>query len=306
MRVLVTGVHGFVGGSVARFAVRQGHEVLGLARSSQPPDDWRAGYSNIDVAWADAAPVLEEFRPDLIVHCAGSASVHDSFQDPAADFNASTGILSRMLDSVRRSSSRPLVIFPSSAAVYGNSVEFPIAESAAVAPISPYGFNKLAAEVIAQGYARCFGLKVCICRLFSVFGPAQRRLLVWELFEEFSGSNPVVGLKGTGEESRDYLHIDDVASAFLGLAAALVQYDAPSEPWVFNVASGMETPVMNLASLIGSIGGWAKPVKSSGKIRSGDPQKWRADIARLREVLPNWKPSGMESRLAETLNEWRR
>lgn len=306
MRVLVTGVHGFVGGSVGRFATSEGHEVLGLARSSQPPEAWRSGYLNIDVAWADVGPVLEQFRPDVIIHCAGSASVHASFEHPSDDFNASAGMLSRMLDAVTKSTLRPLVIFPSSAAVYGNSATLPIAESAPVVPISPYGFHKLAAEVVAQGYARCFGLKICVCRLFSVFGPSQRRLLVWELFQKFSGSSPTVSLQGTGEESRDYLHIDDVASAFLDLAVTLAARAPSGEPWLLNIASGTETPIGELAASIGRIGGWNKQVEALGSARAGDPQKWRADITRLLQFLPSWKPGNLESGLVETVHQWRR
>ena len=152
MKILVTGVHGFVGGSVGRFATQQGYEVLGLARNSQPPANWRTGYTNIDVAYADAVLALRHFRRDAVVHCAGSASVQASFENLSDDFNSSAGSLNRMLEAVKRSSLRPVVIFPSSAAVYGNSAKLPIAESAPVSPISPYCFHKHAAEIVAQSY----------------------------------------------------------------------------------------------------------------------------------------------------------
>ena len=201
MRILITGSSGFIGGSLGRFAANAKHEVLGLARRSQADHDWPGKHQAVDVAHADISGIVSEFVPDMIFHGAGTASVSGSIESPLDDFRAAAVTWANVLDGIRRSGLRPVVMFPSSAAVYGNPKELPVREDAPVAPISPYGFHKAACELLAREYSECFGLTLVVCRIFSVFGPSQRRLLVWELFDQLSGPEPVVWLGGTGRES---------------------------------------------------------------------------------------------------------
>jgi len=203
MRVLVTGSGGFIGGSIGRAAARAGHQVLGLARRSQPERDWPAAHQQVDVAHADLAGLIRDFKPDMVFHGAGTASVGASLSAPLEDLRAAVLTWANLLEGIRRSGAPTTVVFPSSAAVYGNPRELPVSEDDAVSPISPYGFHKAACELLAAEYASCFGLHVIVGRVFSVFGARQRRLLVWELFAQLTGSDPTVTLQGTGTESRD-------------------------------------------------------------------------------------------------------
>jgi nucleoside-diphosphate-sugar epimerase len=120
MRLLITGCRGFIGGSFGRFAQAQGHEILGLGRTAQPPGDWPGRYAPADVAHADLSAVIRDYRPDALFHGAGSASVGASFTAPPEDLRATVQTFSNVLDSVRRAAVTPLVNFTSSAAVYGN------------------------------------------------------------------------------------------------------------------------------------------------------------------------------------------
>jgi UDP-glucose 4-epimerase len=181
-----------------------------------------------------------------------------------------------VLESVRRSRRRPLLLFPSSAAVYGNPLTLPIAEQAAIAPISPYGFHKAACELLAREYAECFGLHIVVGRLFSLFGPRQRRLLLWELYRQAAAGGPEIVLRGTGEESRDYLHIDDVAAIFLHLASL----DLPGLT-IVNVASGEETNIRDLARMIARAAPVDCRITALGVTQPGDPVRWRADTSSL-------------------------
>src|SRR5258708_36552414 len=138
MRVLITGARGFVGSSLAEYAAGRGHEILGIGGTAQARPDWFGSYAWADVALSDLAPIINGFRPDLVVHCAGSASVGASFGSPLDDLRANVLTLANTLDAVRRSEVRPLVIFPSSAPVYGIPVTLPIREDEHCRPISPY------------------------------------------------------------------------------------------------------------------------------------------------------------------------
>lgn len=273
---MVTGSHGFVGGSVGRFAARLGHQVLGVGLASQPASDWPGAYQQADVSYSDLSTVIEAFKPAALLHAAGTASVSASLSAPLDDLRAAVLTFANVLDCVRRSTWRPLVLFPSSAAVYGNPADLPVGENAQVAPISPYGFHKAACELLAREYASCFDLSVVVARLFSVYGPRQRRLLLWELYTQAVSSASEIVLQGTGTETRDYSHVDDIAAIFLALAEA-----APTGCPVINVASGIELPIGDLAKLVLASVGVEKRVRSLGQAQPGNPMRWVADVRRL-------------------------
>ncbi|HEX3560929.1 MAG TPA: NAD-dependent epimerase/dehydratase family protein [Pyrinomonadaceae bacterium] len=307
MRILVTGSSGFLGGSFGCFAARAGHELLGVGRASQPGVGWPGAYAQADVSNSDLSETVASFAPDALLHAAGTASVGASLTHPLDDLRASVLAWANVLDSVRRSGARPLIVFPSSAAVYGDTPQLPAREDATLRPISPYGFHKAACELVAREYAECFGLSLVVCRLFSVFGEAQRRLLVWELYRQFASADlPLVRLEGTGEETRDYLHVEDAASAMLELANVLARERDGGRVAVVNVASGDETRVLELAAQIRALVAPAKEVRCRGQARAGDPQHWRADTTLLRSLAPRWQPQSFTRQLARCVAAWRK
>ena len=305
MKLLVTGSRGFVGGSVGRLAAAAGHDVLGIARSSQPEADWPGRYAQADVLSAPLADIIAGFAPDAVLHGAGSASVGASFSSPLEDLRAALLTWANTLESIRLSGVRPIILFPSSAAVYGNPASLPVAEDAPVCPVSPYGFHKAACELVAREYAECFGLNIVVCRLFSVFGPRQRRLLVWELFEQVLGPGPAVTLQGTGQESRDYLPVEDLAAIMLALAAHPALQAAGGQARLLNLCRGQETPVLELAHLMVSLCEAGKQVSCLGADRPGDPARWAGDPARLHRLLPDWQPRPLAESLRRCLSQWR-
>lgn len=324
MRILVTGSGGFIGGSFGRYAARAGHTLLGLGLASQPSPGWPGAYAQADVATSDLSELAASFAPDVLLHAAGAASVGASLAHPLDDLRAAVLTWANVLDSVRRSGARPLIIFPSSAAVYGDTGDATAREDSGVRPISPYGYHKAACELLAREYAECFGLRVVVCRLFSVFGEAQRRLLVWELYRQLASDAPTVWLEGTGRETRDYLHVEDASAAMLELAEALaagrgdesdsgdgLQRGGSGERngggcRVVNVASGEETRVLELAERMRALVAPGKEVGCRGRARPGDPQRWRADASLLRALAPRWRPQPLARRLAQCVAAWQK
>lgn len=305
MRILITGSAGFIGGSVGRVAAAAGHTVVGLARRSQSESGWPGEHVAVDVATADLVPALSAVNPDVILHAAGAASVGSSVTAPLDDFRAAVVSWVNLLDAVRRSGRRPVVVFPSSAAVYGNPASLPVAEGSSIDPISPYGYHKAACELLAREYARCFGLTVVVIRVFSVFGPAQRRLLVWDLFQQAAGPSPELWLDGTGLESRDYLDVEDLSDLILQLAAA--RRGGAAGVTTVNAGSGEETSVLTVAELIRSAAGAdAKPIRCRGHARPGDPCRWRADVQHLVELAGGWTRRPLAEGIARCVAEWRR
>jgi UDP-glucose 4-epimerase len=303
MRVLVTGSNGFVGGSLGQLAMRDGCEVLGIGRSSQPIPGWAGKYLQQDVAHSDLRATIEGFAPDLVFHAAGPASVGLSFAAPLDDYRGAVLTWANTLDAIRRSGQRPIVVFPSSAAVYGNPTKLPVGEADAIAPISPYGFHKAACELLAHEYSECFGLDIIVCRLFSVFGVAQRRLLIWELYQQLVESD-TVWLQGSGPESRDYLAIDDVWTAVFHLVENRCHSPGKGEYLVVNVARGEEIMVADVAQELRTLIAPEKSIHCHGFTRAGDPRRWYADLARLHSLLPDWRPKPFSTALSQCVAAW--
>jgi UDP-glucose 4-epimerase len=303
VKLLITGSAGFIGGSVGRYAASAGHAIVGVARRSQPDPGWPGFHVPADAANTDLAPIVAAAKPDVVFHAAGSASVGSSVSAPWDDFRAAVVSWANLLDGVRRSGRLPLVVFPSSAAVYGNPADLPVLESAPIAPISPYGYHKAACELLAREYADCFGVRVLVVRVFSVFGPAQRRLLVWDLYQQAIADGPDMWLEGTGQESRDYLHVDDLSALILGLAATV--QDGAASVTTVNAGRGEETPVLKMAEHVRWAAG--RPVKSiccRGYSRPGDPRRWRADTTQLKNHLPNWQPRPLRGQIEGCVRRW--
>jgi UDP-glucose 4-epimerase len=302
VKIIITGSNGFLGSSFGRHAAHHQHQVLGIARASQPAPGWTGEHAQADALNSDLAEIIKRFAPDVLLHAAGTASVGASLKSPLDDLRASVMTWANVLDSVRRSGVRPLVLFPSSAAVYGNPAEQPVREEMSNHPISPYGFHKSACELLAREYADCFGLRIIVCRFFSLFGAAQRRLFVWEIYRQLVSGN--AELEGTGKEIRDYLHIGDAASALLNLAKVSIANNGAGDLLTINVASGIETRMIDLAEQIRGLVAPQKEIRCRGHERPGDPNAWCADISRLRSLIPHWQPRPLTQGLAECLADW--
>jgi UDP-glucose 4-epimerase len=247
------------------------------------------------------ADVIRRENPDCILHAAGAASVGDSWKAPAQDFVDSVVSWQALLEATRRSELKPRLFLLSSAAVFGNPARLPVPENAVRQPISPYGFHKLVCEQLAEEYAGLWEMPIVICRLFSVFGPRQRRLLVWELVEQIFSDDSTIRLQGTGLEERDYLAASDVAKALDSLA----RHRSSNLLQTYNFGSGTSLRVIDLVEVLQRLTRVQKPVVRGRSGRHGDPLHWRADNRRLREALPNWCPLAVEEGLAECLTAWK-
>jgi UDP-glucose 4-epimerase len=220
------------------------------------------------------AGLLRASNYDVVLFCAGPSDVQNSFEEPVADFVGHTAPLYTLLDQVRRLEAPPKVLLVSSAAVYGNPSAIPVSEADATAPISPYGFHKLHQELLLDQHAALYGLRTAKARIFSTYGPGLRHLAVWEITRRALRGE--YRQWGTGNESRDYLHIDDVAGALAAIAGA-----GAFAGETINVGSGAETPIRQVAKAIfGYLGIDASP-EFAGEELDGSPARWQADASRL-------------------------
>ena len=267
--VVVTGAAGFLGGYILRELTARSWRVVGTDRVGS--GDLRI----LDLPSPDLASLLDQVRPDVIVHAAGPASVPGSLADPAADFRESMLPLLNVLDAIRQIGLPCRVVYLSSAAVYGNPAGLPVSESHPAAPISPYGYHKWMGEKLIEEYHRVYGLGGCSVRIFSAYGRGLRRQVLWDAAWKIL-RGPVAELIGTGRESRDFVHASDVARG----VAAIIERGA-YEAEVYNLGSGRETSIAELARLLAEALGRQANVTFSGSARTGDPARWCADVTRL-------------------------
>jgi UDP-glucose 4-epimerase len=268
MRILVVGADGFIGAHCVAHLRRAGHEVWTASRTERIDDrhlvlsHTEAGYERL-FAGRDY---------DACVNAAGSASVPRSFEDPAADFEANVLTVQRLLVALRAHNPRCALLNFSSAAVYGNPRRLPVRESAPPAPVSPYGFHKLQSEYLLREYHQLFGLRTCSLRVFSAYGPGLRKQLFWDLYQR-SRACPHLELFGTGEETRDFIFIDDLLRAL-----DLILVHGRFEGEAVNVASGTEVTVRVAVRTFLGLLDPGLSYAFSGAAKAGDPANWCASV----------------------------
>jgi UDP-glucose 4-epimerase len=277
---LITGATGFLGRHVARVLHDDGWQVVGLA--TRPPEnapiEVLVGYHGVRLPSPAAADLVAAVAPDLCIHCAGRASVDLSFADPSGDFEASVMVTANLLEAVRTRAPTCRVILVSSAAVYGQPPTLPVTEDQSPAPMSPYGYHREACESLGREYAEIYGVGITLARIFSAYGPGLRRQILWDICRR-ALQEPEVLLRGTGDETRDFVHGHDVARALVHLG---VHGDGRGE--AVNIASGQETRIRELAELALDNLGVQTSLRFSGEAHTGNPRNWRASIDRLERL----------------------
>ena len=278
--VLITGVTGFLGRYIARQFSQAGYVVTGIG--TRPPKNTPrqdlSHYYQLVLPSPNLVAIVQQLQPQICIHCAGRASVELSVSDPAADFQASVSMTFQLLDTLRLYAPNCHLIYLSSAAVYGSPKSLPIAESQTCLPISPYGFHKLMGEQLCQEFFQVYNLPTTIARIFSAYGAGLRRQVVWDICQKVL-TQPQIKLYGTGQESRDFIHGIDVATAMLVLAE-----HSNGQANIFNLSTGIETRIEDLVRLIVANLNPEIEIEFDGNLPSGVPCNWQADITKIKQL----------------------
>jgi UDP-glucose 4-epimerase len=183
-----------------------------------------------------------------------------------------------VLNAIRLNAPECAFIFLSSAAVYGCPKKLPVGETYEPKPISPYGAHKWQSEMICAEFSNLFGLRTASARVFSAYGPGLRRQVLWDLCHKAITKGRIEA-QGTGEESRDFLHVRDLCEALAVLAEK-----APLAGEVYNFGSGEETSIRDLAEMVVGALQLDCEIAFDGSVPKGTPLNWRADISRVRNL----------------------
>jgi len=275
MNILIIGSKGFIGTAASNFYQEKKCTVFGCDILN---DYTSENYFQIDATNSDFHQIFERYTFDVCINCSGAASVPQSLQNPLRDFTLNTYNVAKLLEAIKEYQPNCRFINLSSAAVYGNPENLPIRESSVCNPISPYGIHKKFAEELCTEYQSFFGIRTCNVRIFSAFGNGLKKQLFWDLFQKFK-SQDFIELFGTGEETRDFIHIDDIIYA---LDCIVNKADFKGEN--YNIANGEEIKIKDIAELFVKLTESQKTVIFNKQQKKGDPLFWRADVSKIKAL----------------------
>lgn len=276
MRIFILGSEGFIGSNLVRYFTGRGDIVEGCDLTEYSSGGYTYHKHSILSPGFDA--VFAERKFDVCINASGNGNVGFSMQHPLSDFEANTYAVAKILDCLRRFLPECRFIHISSAAVYGNPLVLPIKETAATDPVSAYGFNKLMSEQVCSEYHRLYTIPICILRPFSVYGSGLKKQLLWDICNKLAAADEIE-LFGSGKESRDFLHVQDLVE----LTALLID-KADFNMGIYNAAGGREVTIRQVADFFEQYFGRGKKIHFNGQQKKGDPLNWRADISAISAI----------------------
>jgi UDP-glucose 4-epimerase len=293
MRALVTGGAGFIGSTLVDRLLHGGHQVVAV-------DDLRRGRrENLDAALAAGgtlreldildpalAELVAEVRPEVIFHLAAQIDVRVSVADPLLDVTQNVLGTVNLAEAARRAGVRKIVFASSGGSIYGTPEHLPVGEDVPVNPKSPYAASKVSAEVFLNSYRQLYGLDCTHLALANVYGPRQDPGGEAGVVAIFAGAllaGRPTRVYGDGDNTRDYVYVDDVAAAFVAASGEL------GGGRRYNIGTGRQTSDRELHSLMAKeIGVPDEPGEAPA--RKGDLRASALD-ARAAEIELGWRPA---------------
>jgi nucleoside-diphosphate-sugar epimerase len=306
MKALVTGGLGFIGSHLVERLVAEGHQVVVLDDYSNGKEDNLTGCLNstrLDIIKGDIRKV-DQIRlalpgVDRVFHLAAMVSVQRSLEDPesARDINE-RGTLNLLQESARAKVKR--LVFASTTAVYGTNV-IPLKEDSVTEPLSPYAVSKVSGERHCREFSESHEIETVILRLFNVYGQRASSGPYAGVMVNFAKALmeglPLV-IFGDGEQTRDFVHVRDVADAML-LASARQQIDGE----VFNIGTGVGTSINQLATIFLRSSGDSRMRMVYKQPREGEVRHSVADIEKANRILAYRPRVHLEAGIREYM-EW--
>jgi GDP-4-dehydro-6-deoxy-D-mannose reductase len=316
MRVLVTGIDGFVGSHAAEFlSGLDGVEVHGTilpAGQAKHIEHLRERIHLHEADIVDEARIEQVFmnvRPDRVIHLAGQAFVPTSVTDPVGTFRVNVMGGVAVLDAARlvgeRTGKQPAVLVVTTGEVYGKVPRSPVGEDAPLNPLNPYAASKASLDIIARNYRGTFGVRATVVRPFNHAGPRQSPVFVASDFgRQFAliaegKAEPVIHA-GNLDPERDFTDVRDVVRAYWAVLSH------PDRHEVYNVCSGNVVAVRDLIALYEDVTGIRVTVQTeSRRARPNDVAFIAGSFERLRSAT-GWAPAiPLRQTLDDVFAYWR-
>lgn len=315
MRILITGITGFVGGHLTESLVSGGHALFGLGRRESWPTPLAhlAGKAELFVGDLADSPrveaVLERVQPDWVVHLAGYANPGRSILEPDRCWHDNLTATRALYDAVARCGQRPRILFVSSGLIYGepDTPDAACNELTILKPATPYAASKAAADLLSYQYTRSPGLDIVRVRLFNQIGPRQSAdyaaaNFARQIAAAESGRQAPVIETGDLSSRRDITDVRDMVAAF----PLLLANGTTGE--VYNAGRGETYRIQDLLDRLIALARVNVEVRQQPEPgrRRADTAVTRADASKLRAVT-GWAPRiPLDRTLADILDDWRK
>jgi UDP-glucose 4-epimerase len=301
MRFLITGAAGFLGAPLANRLVGEGNNVVGLDDLSTGSPDRLSPKVNFIRGDVNDRPKLWSLlqEVDCVYHLAARVIVPESILYPREYTQVNVGGTVSLMEAMRDVGVRR-VIFISSGSIYGNQSIQPLKETARPNPRSPYAVSKLSAEYYVRTIGDLWGIETVCLRVFNAYGPGQRLppsyAPVIPYFLHQAIQNGTIVIHGDGNQSRDYVFVDDAVEAMVNAAIA-----PKANHLIINVGSGVETSVNEIMKLVLDVTGQSPEIILNAQ-HEGGPSRMCADI-NLAKTKLSYKPRiSLREGLKQTLN----
>ncbi|GAA1555570.1 NAD-dependent epimerase/dehydratase family protein [Kribbella lupini] len=306
LRVLVTGASGFVGYAVARRFAEVGHEVHGLTRraSGLPPGIERVAGDLLD--GGSIRKAVGQVEPEVVCHLAAAVRVRESRTDPVRYWQTNVGGTLSLLEALAEARPGSRLILASTCAVYGEPARQPITEDARSEPINPYGAGKLAADRAAADLAATGAIGAVSLRSFNVAGglpghpDRDEARLIPKVVAVAQGRAQELVVNGDGTTVRDYVHVLDMADAFLAAVEVCVR-----GAWqAYNVGGGGRTRIVDVIATTERLTG--KPLAVRHQPAAAEPPVMTADSTKFQQAT-GWsaRRSGLDQIIGDALEAGR-
>ncbi len=287
MKVLVTGGAGFIGSTIADALVGEGHDVhilddLSGGNRRYIPD--AAIFHELSITSNEAAGLVEDQRYEAIFHLAAQMDVRKSVSDPVFDAGINVIGFLNMMEAARSGPLKKVVFSSTGGAIYGEPDYVPQDEAHPIRPMSPYGITKRVSELYLDFYRLVHGIDYVALRYANVYGPRQNphgEAGVVAIFIRRMLENRQAVINGDGEQTRDFVYVDDVVRA--NLAALNLNGSG-----VFNIGTGIETNVNQLFRALRSLSGSGMDEKHVDG-QPGEQMRSVLGFEKARETL-DWAP----------------
>ena len=298
-KILVTGGAGFIASHLTDKLIEKGHNVVvidNLSTGKKENLNPKAKFYEADICNSEIAQIFQEEKPEIVFHFAAQIDVRKSVKDPIQD--AEVNILGslNLLQNCQKAGVKKFIFASSGGAIYGDTDVIPTPETHTENPESPYGICKLTIEKYLHFYKETFGLNYTALRFANIYGPRQNskgEAGVIAVFCDKMLKNQEVVINGDGEQTRDFVFVDDVINA------ALLSMEQEKSD-IYNIGAGEETNINDIFRKIKELtGSSCEEIHAPSK--AGEQKRSCLDFSKAKEKL-NWGPEyNLEKGLENTI-----
>ena len=297
-KILITGGAGFIASHLADKLIEKGHNVVvvdNLSTWKKENLNPKAKFYEMDICDSEISDIFEKEKPEIVFHFAAQIDVRKSVKDPIQD--AETNILGSLNLLQNCQEVRKFIFASSGGAIYGDTDVIPTPETHLENPESPYGICKLTIEKYLYFYEKTFGLNYTALRFANIYGPRQNSQGEAGVIAVFSNKmlkNQEVVINGDGEQTRDFVFVDDVVNAGL-LAMEQEKSD------IYNISTGKETNINEIFRKIKELTN-SNCEEIYAPEKKGEQKRSCLDYSKIKKEL-NWGPEyNLEKGLEKTIN----